>query len=139
MSTREFFIKSFRSEKPTFVKVLRALPSGQATYRPHPRSTSAGDIAWLLAGELHDACELLDRGEAEFSQSPAPATLDESIAADGFRIRERTPGDDGRRGLGYGQGLLNGGGNGLLTWRHTVLAKVKGERGAGGNARGARV
>ena len=81
MSTREFFIKCFRNEKPTFVKVLRALPPGQLAYRPHPRSTSAGDLVWLLASELHDACDLLDRGEASFSQAPAPAALEESIAA----------------------------------------------------------
>jgi uncharacterized damage-inducible protein DinB len=81
MSTREFFIKCFRNERPTFVKVLRALPPGQLGYRPHPRSTSAGDIVWLLASELHDACDLLDKGEASFSQSLAPAALEESIAA----------------------------------------------------------
>ena len=81
MNNREHFAKCFQIEKPTFVKVFRAVPPDQIAYRPHPRSTSAGDLVWLLAGELHDACELLDRFEASFSTAPAPATLEESIAA----------------------------------------------------------
>ncbi len=81
MNTREYFAECFKAEKPKFVKVLRAVPPDQTAYRPHPRSTSAGDLVWLLAGELHDACDLVDRSEVNFVQKPAPAKLDESIAA----------------------------------------------------------
>ena len=80
MNTREYFIQCLQSEKPTFVKVFRAIPPDQLAYRPHPRSTSAGDLVWLLAGELHDACDLIDHHEVAFKQTPAPAKLDESIA-----------------------------------------------------------
>jgi hypothetical protein len=76
---REYFIECFEAEKPKFLRVLRAIPDGQAQYRPHPRSTSAGDLVWLLASELRDACELIDHGEVSFVVRPAPA-LSESIA-----------------------------------------------------------
>ncbi len=81
MNTREHLVKCFADERPRFVRVCRAVPPDQLAYRPHPRSTSAGDLVWLLASELGDACELLDRGEVSFVPRPAPKTLDESIAA----------------------------------------------------------
>jgi len=81
MNSRDYFVQCFKSEKPRFVRVLRAVPPGQLAYRPHPRSTSAGDLVWLLAAELHDACELVDRGDVHYRPVPAPARLEESIAA----------------------------------------------------------
>lgn len=81
MNSREYFVQCFKAERPRFVRVFKAVPPGQLAYRPHPRSTSAGDLVWLLASELHDACELVDRGDVHFRQVPAPATLEESIAA----------------------------------------------------------
>ncbi len=81
MNTREHLVKCFADERPRFVRVCRAVPPDQLSYRPHPRSTSAGDLVWLLASELGDACELLDRGEVSFVPRPAPKTLEESIKA----------------------------------------------------------
>lgn len=78
-NAREYFQHCFSEEKPKFVRVLRAVPADQTAYRPHPRSTSAGDLVWLLASELRDACELIDRGEVRFAARPAPA-VSESVA-----------------------------------------------------------
>ncbi len=72
-TVRDYFVECFDAETPKFVKVLRAVPADQADYRPHPRSTSAGDLVWLLATELGDACELVDRQEVNFAPKPAPA------------------------------------------------------------------
>jgi len=80
MSTREYYAECFKAEVPKFVRVLKAVPPDQATYRPHPRSMSAGDLVWLLASELHDACEVVDKGEVNFKQTPPPAKLEESVA-----------------------------------------------------------
>src|SRR5437870_13465378 len=80
MNSREHLVQCFRAERPKFVRVLRAVPPDQLAYRPHPRSTCAGDLVWLLAAELHDACELADRGEVSFVAKPAP-TIPDSIAA----------------------------------------------------------
>jgi uncharacterized damage-inducible protein DinB len=79
-TAREYYVDCFKAEKPTFIRVLRAVPVDQAGYRPHPRSTSAGDLVWLLATELHDACDLVDHGKATFAARPAPGVA-EAIAA----------------------------------------------------------
>ena len=81
MNNRDHLVQCFKAEKPKFIRVLRAVPPDQQAYRPHPRSTCAGDLVWLLASELGDACEIADHGEINFVQTPAPATLEESIAA----------------------------------------------------------
>jgi uncharacterized damage-inducible protein DinB len=75
---REYYRDCFEAEKPKFVRVLKAVPADQAAYRPHPRSTCAGDLVWLLATELGDACELVDRGEVSFAPRPAPS-VEESV------------------------------------------------------------
>ena len=79
-NVREYYIQCFDAEAPTFIRVMKAVPSDKAAYTPHPRSTAAGDLVWLLAAELHDACELIDSGEVNYVQKPAPA-VPESIAA----------------------------------------------------------
>src|SRR5215467_3633715 len=79
-SVRDYYAQCLESEVPIFVKVMKAIPQDKATYKPHPRSTAAGDLAWLLASELHDACELIDRGEVNYAPKPAPG-VGESIAA----------------------------------------------------------
>ena len=81
MNTRDYFIQRFTAEKPAFLRVFKAVPPDQLGYRPHPRSMSAGDLVWLLASELHDACEIADHGEVNFTKTPAPSTLEASIAA----------------------------------------------------------
>ena len=79
-NVREYYRQCFEAEKPTFVKVMKAVPPDKAAYAPHPRSTTAGDLVWLLATELHDACELIDRGEVNYVYKPAPG-IAEAIAA----------------------------------------------------------
>jgi hypothetical protein len=81
VNTREFFVQCFKGEKPKFVKVLKAIPADKATYTPHPRSTTAAGIAALLASELHDACEIFDKGELNFVPPVTPANVGESVAA----------------------------------------------------------
>lgn len=74
MNTREFFIKQFRSERPKFVSVLRAMPEGQLDYKPHERNSTAGQIAWFLVLELRTLVETLTTGEHHWEQPAAPAT-----------------------------------------------------------------
>ncbi|MDQ2869730.1 MAG: DinB family protein [Acidobacteriota bacterium] len=80
MNSREHFGERLKAERPTFLRVLQAVPAGDGGYRPHPRSTSAGDLVWLLADELHDACTVVERSEVNYTQKPAPPIAD-SIAA----------------------------------------------------------
>jgi uncharacterized damage-inducible protein DinB len=77
---RQYYQECIGAETPKFIRVMKAVPADQAGYRPHPRSTSAGDLVWLLASEVRDACELVDRGEVSYVARPAP-TVPESVAA----------------------------------------------------------
>lgn len=79
-NVREYYKQCFAAEKPTFLKVMKAVPADKADYTPHPRSTKAGDLLWLLAAELDDACTLIDRGEVNYVYKPAPGAA-ESVAA----------------------------------------------------------
>ena len=58
---REYYTQCMKAEVPTFIR-SQGSSSDQAGYKPHPRSTSAGDIVWLLAVKYASA-ELLDSGE----------------------------------------------------------------------------
>jgi uncharacterized damage-inducible protein DinB len=80
MSSRKQFLTCFKNEVPIFVRVFKAVPPDQLAYRPHPRSTSAGDLVWLLAGELHDAYVLAQKHEVCFALGPAPKSVGKMIA-----------------------------------------------------------
>ena len=79
-NSREYYIECLDAEVPKFIRVLKAVPPDQAGYKPHPRNTSAGDLVSLLAMEMHDACELIDHGEVNYVERPAPGVA-ESVAA----------------------------------------------------------
>jgi len=81
MSIPQFFVSRWEQEQAAFGKVLRALPGEQLAYRPHERSTAAGDLAWQLAMEQRGMADFLEKGEMTWNASPRPATLDEIVAA----------------------------------------------------------
>ena len=80
MSIPQFFVSRWEQEQAAFGKVLRALPGDQLDYRPHERSTSAGDLAWQLAQEQRGMSELITKGQQVWDNPPRPATLDGIIA-----------------------------------------------------------
>jgi hypothetical protein len=77
---REYYLECLKAETPKFVRVLKAVPADRAAYKPHPRCTCAGDLVWLLASELQDACDLIDHGKLNYVVRPAPDVA-ESISA----------------------------------------------------------
>jgi uncharacterized damage-inducible protein DinB len=81
MTNREFFIVRWETEQPAFIKVLRAIPEGQLAYRPHERSSASGAIAWQLAEEQKQLCELLDTGEINFEFKPRPEKVSDIATA----------------------------------------------------------
>ena len=80
MDNREFFIQRWEAEQPAFLKVLRAVPADQLSYRPHERCTPAGALAWQLAQEQEQLVELLDKGEIEFNIAPHPSKVSDIVA-----------------------------------------------------------
>jgi uncharacterized damage-inducible protein DinB len=81
MTNREFFITRWESEQPAFLKVLRAIPEGQLAYKPHERSSAAGAVAWQLAEEQKQLCELLDTGEIHFEMKLHPEKVSDIATA----------------------------------------------------------
>lgn len=72
MTNREFFLARRKSELPAFLSVLKALPADAIDYKPHDRSPSARQVAWVMAMELGAAVELCDTAETKFPTDPAP-------------------------------------------------------------------
>lgn len=77
MSTPEFFAARLAAEIPAFSRVVRAMPADRLDYRPHEKNTSAGQLAWQVAREMHDLVTLFETGEAHYTPNDAPATIDE--------------------------------------------------------------
>jgi uncharacterized damage-inducible protein DinB len=81
MTNLEFCVARRKAELPTFVKVLKAIPGGKLDYKPHPKSRSAAELAWLLASSEGALVELLDKGTIAWKETPAPAGLEEIVTA----------------------------------------------------------
>ena len=75
MGSREFFAARWEAEAKAFVNVMRAMPEGHGDYRPHPRSRSAAELAWVLTCETVGILDLIERGELEWQETPPPARL----------------------------------------------------------------
>lgn len=98
MNNREFFMQRWEAEQPAFMRVLRAVPEGKLSYKPHERSSAAGALAWQLAEEMKQLCELLDTGEIHFEVKPHPEKATEiassyEMAANDFRSRVKSAND----------------------------------------------
>jgi uncharacterized damage-inducible protein DinB len=78
MTLQEFLRSRLEAEKPTFLRVLRALPADRMDYRPHERSPSAAEIVRTMVAELQGCTHLIDRGRIDWSP-PAPRDRDAMI------------------------------------------------------------
>jgi len=70
MTLREYYVERLRAERPAFLAVLKAIPPGQAAYKPHDRSPSAGQLVWTLAGELLACIHAVTKHQAEWQSRP---------------------------------------------------------------------
>jgi uncharacterized damage-inducible protein DinB len=80
-SSLEYCRKLRKVEVPKFVKVLRAMPQDRLDYRPDPRSRTAAELAWVLAGEEAALVTLLDSGVVDWKDEPPPPRVDDIAAA----------------------------------------------------------
>lgn len=114
----EYYKESFRNERPTFIRVMKAVPADRADYRPHPKSMSAAELLSLLAQELRDACELIDTGQANWTPRPTPPVAEsiasyEKAAAD---LEQRLESLDEAKWTGPAKFLANG----HVAWETTL-------------------
>ena len=81
MSLCEFLQNRRKAEYPTFVKVLKALPTERFDYRPHERSPSTAEIGWTLARETKACCDLIDYGRMNWTAEAPPSDPEVIISA----------------------------------------------------------
>jgi uncharacterized damage-inducible protein DinB len=81
MTMREFLQNRRKAEYPVFVKVLKAMPTGQFDYRPHERSPTAAEIIWTLARETKMCCDLVDNGRFNWVAETPPADPEAILSA----------------------------------------------------------
>lgn len=81
MSEKEMFIQTCMQEFAITQKVLKAYPADRLDYRPHEKSRTARDLAWIFAGE-QGVVDMTLKGKIDFSgpMPPAPQTLNEIIS-----------------------------------------------------------
>ena len=119
MSNRTFYLQRWEPDQPAFVRVLRALPADNLDYKPHERSSSAGDLAWQLAEELRVLSEVDESGAINWEAKPRPASLDEIVAAyeaNAERLRSVVGSMEDARWDGEGRFLFGG----QEAWKATV-------------------
>jgi uncharacterized damage-inducible protein DinB len=75
---RSLFTDFWTNESKTTEKVLSRIPEG-STYKPDPKSRTAQEIAWQIVCEEKMLIEAMEKGTAEWSPAPMPATMKEVL------------------------------------------------------------
>jgi len=78
MTLREFYLQRRQAELPVFMRVLKALPKDQLSYKPHERSPSAEQLVWTLTFELQACLSVVIHNRAEWKSLPPPS-MDEML------------------------------------------------------------
>lgn len=115
----EFYRQMWSNERPTFLRVLRALPPDRLDYKPHEKNTSAGNLAWQLAVEQGNLIDLLDHGVIEFNPGQRPESLDGIVALfekNAAAFEERLAGVDEKKWSSPGDFRMGG----QSVWSGTV-------------------
>jgi uncharacterized damage-inducible protein DinB len=87
LNNREFFIRRWRQEYPAFLELIRAVPSDQLAYRPHPKSRSAGELVAFLVSGVKACVDVCSTNESSYNAnmswhpSERAATLEEMVTA----------------------------------------------------------
>jgi uncharacterized damage-inducible protein DinB len=68
MTNREFFLKVLETEKPVFLKVMKAVPSGKSEYKPHEKGRTAGSIVTQLAMQPVMISKIVKNGVLDFGE-----------------------------------------------------------------------
>jgi uncharacterized damage-inducible protein DinB len=80
-SEKEMFLKTWDREFETTLRVLKAYPEARAEFRPHERSKSARELAWVFAAEEKTGIAGVMSGVMDFEHMPkAPEEMKELIS-----------------------------------------------------------
>jgi uncharacterized damage-inducible protein DinB len=79
MDEKALFLKFWEKEAPATRNVIARIPEG-STYRPDPKSRPAREIAWLIVREEIVLADGLEKGQLEWEEIPAPATMKEVLS-----------------------------------------------------------
>jgi uncharacterized damage-inducible protein DinB len=82
ITEKDQFLNAFGREVQITTKVLKAYPPAKGSYRPHPKSRTATELAWNFVIEQAIATMAL-KGKIDLAQPspPAPPTFDAAVAA----------------------------------------------------------
>ncbi len=81
MNLKEQFLDTWQREFPTTLKVLKAFPPDKPNFKPHERSLSAKDLAWIFVQEQMVIAQTLDGTLTMPPKLPsAPAKWEEVLA-----------------------------------------------------------
>jgi len=80
MTEKDMFIQTCEHEFPITMKLLKAYPADRLDYRPHEKSRTARDLAWIFAGE-QGVIDMCLKGKIDFSgpMPPPPKTMNEIL------------------------------------------------------------
>jgi len=81
LSEKDMFLTGLEREVHTTLKVLKSYPNEKLDWRPHEKSRSARDLAWVFASEMGIIGMAID-GKIDFSQPfpKAPSSMKEIVA-----------------------------------------------------------
>ena len=81
MSEKDQWLQVRQMELPITLRVLKAFPADKLDYRPHPKSRSAKELAWVFVQE-EGVLGMMIKGKVDFGapSPPAPNSLAEILA-----------------------------------------------------------
>jgi uncharacterized damage-inducible protein DinB len=75
MTNRESFLQIWGMEAPLTQRLLAAVPDGNLSYRPDPKSRTAVELTAFVAGHAPILATLLQTGEVKGAQSAPPKSI----------------------------------------------------------------
>ena len=87
----QFFLQNLENEFPTTKKVIAAIPQAKSDYKPDPKSKSARELAWHIAGADMFFMDAVLKGEFDMSggEPPVPATINDILGWYDGAFKER--------------------------------------------------
>jgi uncharacterized damage-inducible protein DinB len=73
MTLREFFLERFKAERPTFLRVINAVPMDRRDYTPNERSATAEGLIWKLTSELQTCLDAVVDHKGDWGMTAGPS------------------------------------------------------------------